>query len=261
MRRTSCSPAFPALLASAAPATIPADVTARVVAAIEREQIARASQPDEAHAGQAAPARPKRAAFRQRIGARVGAGLLGATAVLGGGYLVVSGVLGGGDESEPTSGAVAERSLDDSGGDSPEDGAAAPNPPGAQVGGLSYSAATFDEDVQRLLDSAGVYSTTRSPGEAVSPGEVTGDPIDALSTCVSATQRRADSDFQPLVVDYSTYEGEPAVIIVLPGDPSSGETSAVDVWVIGTGCVGDSDVSVPQAATRLDVLRRETVQR
>ena len=80
----------PALLASVEAVPMPAEVTARVVAAIEREQIARAGEAE--RPGRGSSRDPSRARVaRRRFGARLGAGLLGATAVFGGGYLVLSG--------------------------------------------------------------------------------------------------------------------------------------------------------------------------
>ena len=45
---------------------------------------------------------------------------------------------------------------------------------------------------------------------------------------------------RPLAVDVATYDGQPAVVVVLPEDSISSAASQVDVWVVGAACV-DAD--------------------
>jgi len=245
----------PGLLASAALVAMPADVTARVVAAIEREQIARAGEAETSRAGDTARAWPERAGLRRRFGARLGAGLLGAAAVLGGGYLVLSGLGGGDDSASPTSaGAVedAEQFAEDGGGS--DEGAREST--SADV--LTYSADSLDQDVQQLLaapPAVPAESERASQDSVLGPD---GELSPGTKTCIAATQRRAGSDADPLAVDLSTYEGEPAVVIVLP---DGAQTDSVDVWVVSSACAGADDKDVAQAERTLEVLRNRTVLR
>ena len=202
----------PALLASVAPEPIPVEVTARVAAAIEREQIARAGEASAPAA--AARTHPARASVRRRFGARLGAGLLGATAVLGGGYLVVSGLGGSNDADSPAAfGSARDTGDAASEGGTFDDGAQAP-----AASALAYGAASLDMDVQRLLtQTTSGQESERTPSTVQGEDGQIGEPDDvATKTCVTATQRRAGSKAVPLAVDVSTYDGTPAVVIVLP---------------------------------------------
>lgn len=245
----------PALLAGVAPSPIPAEVTARVVAAIEREQIARAGDADGRPATDTARSRSQRAGFRRRFGARIGAGLLGATAVLGGGYLVLNGVLGDGGSDSPSSAGSAETLEESPLADGPmiTDSADA----------VDYTAASLDQDVLRLLTLAPsgpeAERTPRDTGVMGDDGGV-GEPDDARTkACVGATQRIAGSEADPLAVDIGTYEGLPAVVIVLPEGTSG--TAPLDVWVVSASCVDADQAAVPRLSASLEVLRHQTVRR
>ena len=244
----------PALLASMDAVPVPPEVTARVVAAIEREQLARVGEADAARARDAAPARPERAGVRRRFAARLGAGLLGATAVLGGGYLVLSGVPSGGDEDSPS---ISEGQSESDRLGSPDDAPAAMDMGGGE---FPYSSASLDDEVRALVASAPREESARTPsvtvqGEDGEPGE----PDDvAVKACVDATERRAGSPGAPLAVDVGTYDGEPAVVIVFSDGPSAAAASSLDVWVVSSSCL-DGAPNYALTSDPVDVLRRETV--
>lgn len=244
----------PALLASVTAEPIPVEVTARVAAAIEREQIARAGDAGAPLAPDAVGAYPARLRVRRRFGARLGAGLLGATAVLGGGYLVASGLVGGSAEDNPAAlGSARDEADSGTFDDGLQDPAAAE---------MTYGAASLEQDVQRLLtQTTSVQRGEPTPGAVLGEDGQVGEPDDvATKTCVAATQRRAGSKAVPLAVDVSTYDGTPAVVIVLPEGSSSGADALLDVWVIGTGCLSADDEDIAGVAANLEVLLHRGVR-
>jgi hypothetical protein len=253
----------PALLAGAAVVPIPAEVNARVVAAIEREQIARAGAPHEvpARTSTSTSTSQQRVGARRRFGARLGAGLLGATAVLGGGYLVASGVLGGGSDDSPSAGMAEDAAQAPTASGSGE----GPVPTRADTDGLAFRSATFDDDVQRLLTlEPGYADTSRTPAETVQgqDGEI-GDPDDVATktrACVAATQREAGTQDDPVAVDLGTYDGVSAVVVVLPGGAATATAATYDVWVLGTNCVDKTDAEFQSLFGSLQVLRHESVR-
>ena len=248
---------LPELLAGSPAPPMPAEVTARVVAAIEREQIARAGAADDARSTAAARSRPAWNAFRRGLGARLGAGLLGAAAVLGGGYVVVTSVLDSGND-EPTaatSGSDAE-SLDTGAGGADEG-------PAVTAADTAYGEATLDEDVAQLLavpESSG-YGVGDEPATVLGPNGAVGDMVARAPVCVAATQRRADTAADPLAVDVGTYDGVPAVVVVLPEVTGRvGSADEVDVWVLGATCLEADPGQVERQAGDLDVLARRSVR-
>lgn len=93
--------------------------------------------------------------------------------------------------------------------------------------GRDYSPGTLDGDVRRLLAGqvASPTSTTRPRPDAVTPDRTGGsgaaDPLArlrqpaALAACVRTLTGGRPAD--PLAVDYASYQGRPAVVVVLPG--------------------------------------------
>ena len=73
-------------------------------------------------------------------------------------------------------------------------------------------------DVQRLLtQTTSGQESERTPSTVQGEDGQIGEPDDvATKSIVTATQRRAGSKAVPLAVDVSTYDGTPAVVIVLP---------------------------------------------
>lgn len=247
---------LPELLAGSPAPPMPAEVTARVVAAIEREQIARAGAADDARSTAAARSRPALNAFRRGLGARLGAGLLGAAAVLGGGYVVVTSVLDSGSDEPTTATSGSEAESLDTGAGGADEGRA------LTAAGTAYGEETLDEDVAQLLavpESSGDVGD--KPATVLGPNGEVGDMVARAPVCVAATQRRADTAADPLAVDVGTYDGVPAVVVVLPEVTGrSGSADEVDVWVLGATCLEAEPGQVERQAGDLDVLARKSVR-
>jgi hypothetical protein len=91
-------------------------------------------------------------------------------------------------------------------------------------------------------------------------GEVS-DMVARAPVCVAATQRRADTAADPLAVDVGTYDGVPAVVVVLPEVTGrSRSADEVDVWVLGATCLEAEPGQVDRQAGDLDVLARKSVR-
>lgn len=247
---------LPELLAGSPAPPMPAEVTARVVAAIEREQIARAGAADDARSTAAARSRPAWNAFRRGLGARLGAGLLGAAAVLGGGYVVVTSVLDSGSDEPTTATSGIEAESLDTGAGGADEGRA------LTAAGTAYGEETLDADVAQLLavpESSGDVGD--KPATVLGPNGEVGDMVARAPVCVAATQRRADTAADPLAVDVGTYDGVPAVVVVLPEVTGrSGSADEVDVWVLGATCLEADPGQVARQAGDLDVLARKSVR-
>jgi hypothetical protein len=52
-----------------------------------------------------------------------------------------------------------------------------------------------------------------------------------LNSCLASLTDPADTS-TPLALDYATYKGTPALVVVLP----SAKPSKLDIWVVGAGC-------------------------
>ncbi|MDP9433912.1 MAG: hypothetical protein M3P93_01395, partial [Actinomycetota bacterium] len=80
-------------------------------------------------------------------------------------------------------------------------------------------------------------SRTQSPArQALAPDPLARlrDP-DELAGCLSAVT--GPDAPQPLAVDYATFEGRPALLVVLP----SARPGKVDAYVVGAGCRAGDD--------------------
>ena len=70
---------------------------------------------------------------------------------------------------------------------------------------------------------------------------------DGLAACLAALLPPDDTSVRPLAVDYAAYQGQPALVVLLPADDAP---EKVDVFVVGAGCtVGDDQTLF---FTRLD---------
>lgn len=253
---------FIALLAStreqlgALPATpMPADVVARIDAALAGEAARRAAPdaalnvaPDAEPAPQPAAvvtsldsARRSRAPRWMRASGAVAAGIA----------LLMAGAIGYGALTT-----VTEKSGTIS---SAEGGNSAPNGAGAARDALTknYTQATLAAGVRALVDNrtaAAIAPQTKSVSpmplgaqqDRVGPPDL--DRLRApaqLAACI--TELASRPGVAPLAVDYATYEGQPAVIIVLPdADPT-----AVQAWVVGPACsTGNPDIRHREVVVR-----------
>ena len=82
---------------------------------------------------------------------------------------------------------------------------------------------------------------TTSGGQAAAAAPA--DPLAALRTeagladCLRAVLPPEDPDLRPLALDYGSYRGTPALVLVLPG----ASRDALDVFVVGADCRADND--------------------
>ncbi|MDQ3114856.1 MAG: hypothetical protein M3Q84_12365, partial [Actinomycetota bacterium] len=99
------------------------------------------------------------------------------------------------------------------------------------------------------------------PATVLGPNGEVGDMVARAPVCVAATQRRADTAADPLAVDVGTYDGVPAVVVVLPEVTGpAGSADEVDVWVLGVTCLEAEPGQVDRQAGDLDVLARKSVR-
>jgi len=123
--------------------------------------------------------------------------------------------------------------------------------------GTAYRATTFAAQLAPLLSGQAVADGTRTatgsaPGARATPRTGSGHPAGrgvspelaalqgtpALAACLSALTP-ANEPGLPLVVDYASYAGRPALIVALP----STRPGRVDVFVVGPRCAAaDPDV-------------------
>jgi hypothetical protein len=95
-----------------------------------------------------------------------------------------------------------------------------PSPTGVSAGpelgtSLAAGSAPLDPGVKRLLSS-----TT------------------ALAPCLTTIEDGLPAAVEPIAVDGGTYEGKPALVVVLPG---SDDPTSYDVWIVGPTCGTNKD--------------------
>jgi hypothetical protein len=231
---------LPTLLAAAPSPRMPDDVAMQIEAALQAEPRLTAPTPREAIA---TPARPRR---NRRMPVWIGAA---AAAVLG----VTGAVLGlrALDAPESSTSSVSGAALEaDRAAGAPDATLAAP--PDSR----DYTADTLDERVQALIRTGEANDSTAGDGREAAPGTLpgsgtAGEPTApgqdesslgtlgapaGLSACIEALTGR--TGVTPLAVDFATYEGQPAAILVLP-DPT--DVAYLDVRVVGAACSASND--------------------
>lgn len=83
----------------------------------------------------------------------------------------------------------------------------------------------------------GVAAQTAAPGNVAPPRAQAADALAALRTtaglaaCLASLSDAQDSGL-PLALDYASFEGQPALVVVLP----AAKPDKVDVFVVGAGC-------------------------
>ena len=211
----------------------------------------RAGPPSSPGAGAARPGRDRSATARRPPGGRrwlapASAGLLGLglLAVLAVG---LSSVGGGSDMTAASGGGEAAAESAGSAGAGPQ----------VTASGSKYRPDTLDTQVQALLRGEAADEVAGSPAAAAGESRVAGDvapeelarsldpSAPPLSGCLAGLAGAPD----PLVlaVDAGTWEGGPALLVVLPGPDG-----ARDAYVVGSGCDGTDEqvrffVRVPAA--------------
>ncbi len=105
----------------------------------------------------------------------------------------------------------------------------------APAAGLPGAAAASPDTASK--DAVG--GTSGGQAAAAAPA----DPLAGLRTeagladCLRAVLPPEDPDLRPLALDYGSYRGTPALVLVLPGASSD----ALDVFVVGADCRADND--------------------
>jgi hypothetical protein len=200
---------------------IPADVAARLDEALAAEAT-----------GTTAAVVPLR---KRRSWGVTGGAVAAGVAVLAAGAIGIQALGGGGTQqdgattaSAPESRDAAERPVPRS---VPPPKAAAPGAAPETYSGLTSSGAEYRSDTLQAQVAQLVNSKAQadaSGGKAV-PGPLTrlSAPA-AFSDCLAAL----GADARPLAVDYARYDGQPAVVVVLPA-LANGQ---VDVAVVGPDC-------------------------
>lgn len=264
------------LLRAAATVAMPLDVARRLEATLTHEVALRAAP--ETVGAPTANAEPvtgaddvrsltdsrRRRTHRIR---RIATALVGVAAVFGGAFVFGQNVdwLGGADaglsaggvdssardESAPaTPEAAAEEGPGAGELDAGEDGAV--EPPATLIAGEYTAAGLTDEVTSLLVDQ----SAPRLPGTEA-PIERDGTATDGVpdrtlaAGCVAAVAAETGIDREPLAVDVSSYEGNSAVVVVVP--PPRGDTGVAQIWVVGDGCL------TATGTTELEVLERATL--
>jgi hypothetical protein len=109
--------------------------------------------------------------------------------------------------------------------------------------GRSYTAANLEANVRGVAAGAPPAATSQgvpgaqAPGGAATPQRLGGtpEPLARLRTkaglAACLRELSAGADGRPLVVDYATYQGGPAMVVVYPGGPAS-----YHVFVVGPRC-------------------------
>ena len=245
-------PSVRAALAGLAVAPIPADIAARLDAALGALTPAAVVAAEEPATEDAAPATvaevttlpPARASHRTRWLAAA-AGLV--VVLAGAGAAVTS--LRGSDRSTTTaagdSAAPAAPVRNDTGTDYADRAALAAAVPGLLAGTAPEAAALRAAPAPAAApkqSSSGYDSAAGTSGGGAASTESI-DPLARLRTdaglaqCLSALLPPEDPSVQPLALDYGSYRGTPALVVVLPGAAQD----KLDVYVVGDGCSPAND--------------------
>jgi hypothetical protein len=255
-----------AVLAALPAPAVPADLAARLGAALAAEPALVPAPPGEGPVALGEGARASGAtvtAFPDAAPRRRRAWLPAAAAaavLVVGGALVVPSLLGGagGDDASTSAAGGAEAVADpfgdlarnETGTDYAADGSLAASLP-ALLGGsatpltaaLSTEAAPAGEDL-----SGGAAAAPAAPEAALEQRAAqdagAADPAldrlrtpEGLASCLTALLPPDDDDLRPLAVDYAAYQGQPALVVLLP---AGGAADKVDVFVVDAECaVGD----------------------
>ncbi|MDQ1748831.1 MAG: hypothetical protein QOD07_3094 [Frankiaceae bacterium] len=217
-----------ALLSTLPAEAMPADVAARIDAALAAEPA-----PPMTFGGDIVPMQSRRAWLRGPNVAAAAAGV----AVLALGAALVVGHLG--DKSKPaaktSAGAVNRGAL--------PLGAAAPSGLKQFQTGHDYTAATWRGYVTGLLIAAPPPFPTPPPNTSApvtptptGPASYTRDELRDPALVYACAALLAGRPVLPIAIDYATYDAIPADILVLPGheDP----THQLDIYVIRSTCSG-----------------------
>jgi hypothetical protein len=232
--RIAADPAWAELHAALVRAdeAVRADLAALPVPAIPDDVAARLDEALAAEAtGTAAAVVPLR---KRRSWAVAGGAVAAGVAVLAAGAIGIQALGGGNTQQDSPTAASAPESRDS--GEQPEKGstppkAAAPGTvpetySGLTSSGTEYRSDTLQAKVAQLVNSKA--QADASAGKAVPGALARLSAPAAFSDCLAAL----GADARPLAVDYARYDGQPAVVVVLPA-LANGQ---VDVAVVGPDC-------------------------
>ena len=200
---------------------------------------------------------------RRWVPAVAAAAVLLAGGTLGGAALLSGGGLGGGDDSSDTAASagggnesaadpLAGLAVSETGTDYSAEGTLAGALPSLLSGGATAAAApappppeaAAPEDEALAADSAQPQTEQRA---MTSVGlDRLRDPA-ALASCLQALLPPEDDALRPLALDYASYGGSPALVVVLPATDTADK---VDVFVVGPDCAVGNDSTL--FFTRLD---------
>ena len=222
-------------LAGLADPALPADVATALDVRLSSLRLAPVSVPGEVH-----PLRPAR---RRRWPVSLPGTAAAAVTTLFVAAIGVGVVTSGGDSADEDS-STAGVAGDTSGGGGVAD---APMAAGAEplrlTSGRDYTAATVATLVSGVADTRMESQTAAAP-PVPAPLQRLQDPA-ALQSCL--TDLGDGTPVTPLTLDYASYEGRPALLVVVAAG-----TAQADVWVVGPDCrQGNADlryfVTVPRA--------------
>jgi len=229
-----------AALASLAAPALPADVADRLTAAFAAEA-----------PGSGRPAATVTAISRRPRRAWLTAAAAGLV-LFSGGAIGLS-VLGGQSSvNDSSTGATALSAPEAGSFPTVNSGVDYSDAPAVAAGLPAVLAGTANPTVLRLADAAASSSTAQESVPAEESAPVTDDPLDRLRTaegladCLAALLPPQEPDVRPLAVDYASFNGEPALAVVLP-DP---DPTKVSVFVVSAGCTRAFDGTL--FFTRLD---------
>lgn len=193
---------------------VPAGLEARLLAAVRA--------PAPAAGGDVLPLAPRRTRWLPAL-----AGVAAAAALVTGGLLVTRP-----DGGSPAADDTSTYAISSSGTDYDRTGA-------ALTQGLPALLRGGAEELRPAAGTGGAAQDSNAPKTLASRPEaaLAGDPLaplrttDGLARCLASLSDPDDPGL-PLALDYATFEGAPALVVVLPGT----RTDRVDVFVVPPGC-------------------------
>jgi hypothetical protein len=250
-----------AVLASDRPGPMPADVAARIDAALAGLSAARPGQPAAA-ARRGTPDGPRpvdllRRRERYRRYTRLATVAAGLVLVVGGSVLGVQLARDPGPTSAGQGGGEPVGGLaEDSGPEAGPGSRSAPAAPEAgrvlaSPSGRNYDRAGFAGQVSALLRSNRVHGADKGAdkgpekgaGRELPGGAAAGDGLVDVSGCAARlAQQTGRPGIAPLAADVATWEGRPALIIVLP---VPGAPASVHAYVVPRECAAPAAAGVP----------------
>lgn len=232
-----------AVLSTLPPPAVPEDLAERLSAALAGQAPLRSTG---ASVSALPAASPRRRTWMPAAAAAVllvsGAGI---------GWSLVDGAGGGSDDADTAAGAGPEVVVSASGTDYADPAAVTAALPGVLTQG-EVRTFSLEDSADRAAGTSGGAADSSAPegtarAEAQAPAALSAaDPLerlrtpDGLADCLAGLQATPDeAPVEPLALDFATYDGEPALAVVLV-DPDPAKLS---IFVVGPGCAAaDADL-------------------